>query len=270
MNIVDPGPFRTLRYERRGAGAWLIMTRPEEMNAISPALIEDIGAALSHAEADDTVRALVLTGTGNAFCAGADLKFTSSLDGDTTAIVNRVLQPLSDLIRRIRAFRAPVIAAVNGHCVAGGLETVLCCDLVVAAENAVFCDGHSRYGLLPAVGGALGLARAVGPFKAKEMLFTGGRYSARQMEAAGLVGRVVPDEDLHKATEELVAELAERSPLGLRRMKEMVNDGMETPWDVAARHELTVAERHFASGVPAEGMQAFTERRRPVFGPDPR
>jgi enoyl-CoA hydratase/carnithine racemase len=247
------------------------MTRPEEMNAISPALIGDISAALSEAETDERVRVVVLTGTGNAFCAGADLKFVRSLNGDATAIVNQFLQPLSDLLRRLRQFRKPVIAAVNGHCVAGGLETVLCCDLVVAAQDgAVFCDGHSRYGLLPAVGGALGLARAVGPFKAKEMLFTGGRYTAGQMEAAGLVNRVVPDAELQAATDELVSELAQRSPLGLRRMKEMVNDGLELPWDVAARYELTVAERHLHSDVPNEGLLAFAERRAPRFGPEPR
>jgi enoyl-CoA hydratase/carnithine racemase len=214
---------------------------------------------------------VVLTGTGNAFCAGADLKFVRSLEGDATATVERFLQPLSNLLRRLRQFRRPVIAAVNGHCVAGGLETVLCCDLVVAAEDgAVFSDGHSRFGLLPAVGGALGLARAVGPFKAKEMLFTAGRYSAQEMAAAGLVNRVVPDSDLHKATEDLVAELAERSPLGLRRMKEMVNDGLDMTWELAARYELTVSGRHLTSGVPDEGMRAFIERRPPRFAPEPR
>ncbi len=258
--------YRDIVFERRGAGAWIVFNRPERMNPITPELIREMDSALSEAEADPDVRAVVVTGTGNAFCAGAELKNAKSLvEGGSSGIVDDFLVPVSLLLRRLRAFPKPVIAAVNGYCMAGGLETVLCCDLVVAAESAVFSDAHARYGLLPAVGGAQGLARTVGPFKAKEMLFTADRFTARDMLAAGLVNRVVPDAELQRATQALVDTLAARSPAGLRRMKQMVNDGIEVPWDVAARLELLMAEVHTRSDDVREGLAAFAEKRQPKF-----
>ena len=262
--------YDTLICERRGAGMWATLTRPKEMNAISPALIQDLDAVLTEAACADDVAALVITGTGNAFCAGADLKFMQSLDGDATAISVRFLHPLTKFLRRLRALPKPVIAVVNGYCVAGGLELVLCCDLVVAAERgAVFSDGHARYGLMPAIGGPHGLVRSVGSFKAKEMLFTSDRYSAAQMERVGLVNWVVSDEDLVVTTEGIVSKLAERSQAGLATMKQMVNDGADMPWDQAARYDLLLNERHNTTSIPKEGFQAFVDRRRPSFGTGP-
>lgn len=247
----------TLRQERRDAGGWISLTRPDRMNALHPDLLADLRTALDALGADPAVRAVVITGTGPAFCAGADLAFIRSLGEDATAVVEQFLRPLAAVLRTLRALPKPVIAAINGHCVAGGLELVLCCDLVLAAEDARIADGHSRYGLLPAVGGAQGLARVVGPMKAKEMLFTGASYSGREMQAAGLVNQAVPAEELDGAAARLVATLAERSPSGLRRMKQMVDDEAEMPWDVAARYELAITERHLSTDVPGEGLAAF-------------
>lgn len=258
--------YRDIAFERRGAGAWIVFNRPERRNPITLELIRDMDTALTEAEADPEVRVVVVTGSANAFCAGAELKNVKGLvEKGSSGGGEDFLASLSALLRRLRAFPKPVIAAVNGYCMAGGLETVLCCDLVVAAESAVFSDAHARYGLLPAVGGAQGLVRAVGPFKAKEMLFTADRFTARDMLAAGLVNRVVPDEELHQATQALIDTLAARSSAGLRRMKQMVNDGIEVPWDVAARLELLMAEVHMRSDDAHEGLTAFAEKRPPKF-----
>ncbi|GAA4025149.1 enoyl-CoA hydratase/isomerase family protein [Streptomyces plumbiresistens] len=256
----------TLRYELRGPVAWIVLTRPERRNALGPEVIADLGRAVAAAREDDGVRVLVITGTDDAFSAGADLAFVRSLESPKD-IVDRFLRPLTEVLRAIRELPKPVIAAINGHCVAGGLETALCCDLIVAAEDARIADGHARFGLLPAIGGAHLLSRALGPHKAKELLFTGDTFTGAQLAELGLVNRAVPGDRLEEAVTTLAESLAERSPSGLARMKEMVNDGGSVPWQLAAALELTLTEAHLGTGAPAEGLAAFAERRAPVFGP---
>lgn len=255
-------------YERRGAGGWIILNRPQEMNAISPSWIAEVGRVLTLAEEDHDVRAIVITGRGKAFCAGADLKANLAfLEKGSATIVQRFLQPLSDLLRRMRNCPKPVIAAVNGYCMAGGLETALCCDLIIAAESAFFGDQHSIYGLLPAIGGAQGLGRNLGPMRAKEIMFMGDRYSAQQFYDWGLVNKVVATANLEKETEAMVERLAERSPAGLRRMKQMVNDEFEMHWESAARYELSLTEAHLGGRDVREGLEAFVQKRKPRFEP---
>lgn len=260
--------YETLEFERRGSGAWVTFNRPEAMNALTVKFIEEMNRVLSVVRNDDSVRALVLTGKGRGFCAGADLKASLALKEKEgpMATVSHFLIPLQEMLRTLRHLPKPVIAAVNGFCMAGGLEMALVCDLIVAAESAKFSDAHARYGLLPAIGGALGLTRALGPYKAKEVMFTADHYSAKDMQAAGLVSRVVPDGDLIEATDALVAQLAERSPGGLARMKQMVNDEIEMPWDQAARYELSINANHLSSSPDLmEGLRAFQEKRKPAF-----
>ncbi|RYE42708.1 MAG: enoyl-CoA hydratase/isomerase family protein [Hyphomicrobiales bacterium] len=258
--------FTVIRYERRAAGGWIILNDPDNMNAISPTQIAEVGQALTLAENDPEVRAIVLTGTGRSFCAGANLKVNSGLlADDAERVVADFLLPLKQLLRRYRESRKPVIAAVNGFCLAGGMETLLCCDLVVAAEGAQMGDQHATFGLLPAVGGAQGLVRNLGLMRAKEMMFTGGRFTARQLYDWGLVNQVVAPEKLHEATEELVQHLSERSPAGLARMKQMANDEAEMPWEASTRYELALTYGHFFTGDVQEGMQAFIEKRKPAF-----
>lgn len=258
--------FSLIRYERRGRAGWIIYNDPENMNAISPAQIVEVGEALTLAEKDPEVAVIVLTGTGRAFCAGANLKVNSGLLMDNAdRVVNEFLVPLKHLLRRYRESRKPVIAAVNGFCMAGGMETLLCCDLVVAVEGALMGDQHATYGLLPAVGGAQGLIRTLGMMRAKEMMFTGGRYTAEQLLDWGLVNKVVPAARLQGAVDELVELLAQRSPAGLARMKQMANDEAEMPWEASTRYELALTIGHFAGGDVQEGMQAFVDKRPPQF-----
>ncbi|MBV8194140.1 MAG: enoyl-CoA hydratase/isomerase family protein, partial [Candidatus Dormibacteraeota bacterium] len=158
-------------YEVRGPAAWIRLTRPDKRNALSPDVLAGIGVGLDRAERDG-VRAVVITGSGPAFCAGADLAHVRGGLGDLDAIA-RLLADAGTLTRRIEAHPAPVVAAVNGAAIAGGLELVLACDLVVAAENATFADGHVAYGLFPGAGSSVRLPRLIGANRARYLMYTG-------------------------------------------------------------------------------------------------
>lgn len=260
--------FAHIQFEKRGSGAWIIFNQPEVMNSISIPVIEDLSRALDLAENDGSIRAVVLTGNGHAFCTGSNLKASLKLKEEKGqfATLPYFLLPLMKVLHRLRKLPKPVIAAVNGYCMAGGLETVLCCDLVIAAESAKFSDAHAKYGLLPGMGSAVTLARTIGPYRAKELMFTADHYSAADMRDAGLVSQVVADDKLHEAAEALVAKLSDRSPEGLARMKQMVNDEMDMPWEVATRYELAIHTNHLLSSPDLmEGLRAFRDKRSTAF-----
>ncbi|MCW3039616.1 MAG: enoyl-CoA hydratase [Solirubrobacterales bacterium] len=250
-------------YELRGSAAWIRLTRPEKMNAIDADVVAGLNAGLDRALSDQA-RTVVLTGTGRVFCAGADLK--AALRGlDDLSAIEQLLAGANAVIRRLAAHPAPVIAAVNGLTIAGGLELVLACDLVVAAEDAPMGDGHATYGVLPGGGASVRLPQRIGAARAKELLFTGTPVSAAEMHRLGLVNRVVPADQLETAVDELCATLATRSRQMLAAAKDLVEDGLGRPVEEALDHELAVLLRHLHSTDVAEGLAAFSEGRRPVF-----
>src|SRR3990172_2107434 len=179
--------FETIIYEVRGGAAWITLNRPEALNAISPAMIRELGQALDRAEDAPGRRAVVLGARGRAFCAGADLKALKEAGEDNARFLDDVLA----IMNRLERFRLPVIAAVNGMALAGGvgggLELLLCCDLVIAAQSAKIGDAHANYGLLPGGGGSVRLPRKIGPTRAKYLMFTGEFVPAADLVAAGLV-----------------------------------------------------------------------------------
>jgi len=259
----------TMYSEKRGSALWITLDRSDRKNAINLTLVEELSQALDAAMADKTVRAVVITGAGDAFCAGADLADTgesvrNSDSGDKDQILH-FLKRFELLLRRIRALPKPVLTAINGVTCAGGLELVACCDINVAAESASFSDAHSRWGFLPGLGGGRELARAVGSHKAKEMMFTADFYSAAQMAASGLINHVVPASALTQFTESLVAKLANKSPRGLAKMKQLINDGTDIPSDVAARYEMLCLEAQLHSPDFLIGISAFENSTAPEF-----
>ncbi|MFM0479575.1 enoyl-CoA hydratase/isomerase family protein [Paraburkholderia strydomiana] len=249
--------------EVRDGAIWLTLNRPEAMNSISPAVVQGLMHGLDLATTSNEVRAVVLCGTGRAFCAGADLKFVRST-GDADG-VGSFLGDFLVLLNRLEAFPKPVIAAVNGMALAGGLEMVLCCDLVVAARSAQFGDAHANYGLLPGGGGSVRLPRKIGPTRAKYLMFTGEFVSAGHMKLAGLVNEIVDDPALLEAVGALAASIAAKSPLGLARMKALVDDGLQQPHETALRQELLMSALHEQSHDMHEGLAAFEEKRAPRF-----
>jgi enoyl-CoA hydratase len=251
--------------EARDQALWVTFNRPAAMNAITPDVISLALRALDNAERRDDIHAIVLTGNGPAFCAGADLKFAQGALESSANGTDQFLADLLVLLNRLERFSKPVIAAVNGLALAGGLELVLCCDLVLAARSARFGDAHANYGLLPGGGGSVRLPRKIGATRAKYLMFTGEFVSAETMEQAGLVNAVIDDAALPEACAALVRKIAAKSPLGLARMKALVNDGLEQSADVALRQELLMSALHQHSHDMQEGLAAFQEKRSPRF-----
>lgn len=250
--------------EIRGGAMWITLNRPDALNALTPAVINGINAALDRATSE-RVHAVVLTGAGRAFCAGADLKFVRNRSDAAAASLNEFLQTILVTMHRLETFPMPVIAALNGITLAGGLELMLCCDLVIAVRSAKLGDAHANYGLLPGGGGSIRLPRKIGSARAKYLLYTGEFVPAEELVTAGLVNEVVEDGALVEAVDRLVAKLTTKSPLVLRRMKALVDDGLEQPLAVALRQELLASEVHAHSHDLKEGLAAFEEKRKPSF-----
>jgi enoyl-CoA hydratase/carnithine racemase len=260
---VTDGP--AVLVERRGDALWLRLNRPDRMNGISPEILAGLEAGLDRAERDPDVRAVVITATGTAFCAGADLAHVRRLV-DESGGHQAFLREAGRVLCRIEEFPLPVVAAVQGLALAGGLELLLCADLVVAAESARIGDAHANYGLLPGGGGSIRLPRRVGPARARYLLFTGDVLPVCDFVGTDLVTVVAPDDGLDDAVDALVAKVARKSPDGLRRMKELVADGMEVPQAVGLRMELQQSAAHEQSPDFREGLAAFFGKRPPRFG----
>jgi enoyl-CoA hydratase len=258
--------FSEIAYDCRGRGAWIRLARPKALNTLTPTIVVEINAALDRALADPNVIAIVLTGTGRAFCAGADLKFLNDLPEDQK--MNRTaafLESVQQLMVRLEKLPKPVVAAVNGLATGGGMELLLCCDLAVAAQSARLGDGHANFGLLPGGGASVRLPRKIGSTRAKFLFFTGELLPAADLVAAGLLNDIVPDAELDQAVDRLVDKLSNKSPLGLSRMKTLVDDGLEQPKEIALRAELVAGGLHAHSFDMQEGIAAFNEKRTPQF-----
>ena len=247
---------------RRGAVGWITLERPKAMNALSRDMIEGMTATLQAWRDDAEVRAVVLTGTGPAFCAGADLKTASAVVAPGE---KDFLDCIVTFFDTLRAFPKPTIAAVNGMTLAGGLEAVLACDIVIAARSARLGDGHSNFGVFPGGGGAAILPRKLPANVAKYLLFTGDAISAEEMKAHGLVNEVVADAELADRAQALGEKLAGKSPLVLARMKRVANEAADKSTSDALRHELLELRDHQRSWDIQEGLRAFVEKRAPQF-----
>lgn len=246
--------------------ARLRLNRPDAMNTLSRGLLGELDEALTEVQKDTTIRVVVLTGSGTTFCAGADLKGLSRADGsiDPNGIVDFV-RLASATIERIPALTKPVIAAVNGYALGGGLELALACDFVVASKSARLGDAHANYGLLPGGGASVRLPRVVGPGVARYLAFTGDSVPAADLVPLGLVYEVVDDEELEVRVGEIAARIAEKSAPGLAHMKRLINDSLEHTLTRALRMEHQALAAHVHSADVHEGLKAFRERRNPQF-----
>lgn len=257
--------YETIIFEKKEAVAKITLNRPEVMNAMNDVMFREIGQALEDSEEDNNIRVVVITGNGRAFCSGVDLKFarekltSQKAKEDFYRLGNRVK------MRRMEEMSKPVIAAVNGFALAGGFEIVLACDLAIAAEDATIGDQHMNYGLFGAGGSPYRLPLLVGIRKAKELIFTGKWISGKEAERIGLVNRAVPADQLESAVDEMVAQLADKSPVAMRISKAYIN---RTAFiDADSRLELLIMSALVlgASEDSQEGMRAFAEKRKPVY-----
>jgi len=258
--------YSRIIYETRDRAAWITLNRPDDLNCIDDTLAEELCEAIAQAESDDEARVVVLTGAGRAFCAGADLKHVHGiLSSGNPETIRRFMRFARNAFARVADCEKPLIAAVNGIAAAGGCELILACDLVIAAESATISDAHANFGLLPGGGGAARLPRKIGPARAKYLLYTGEFLPAATLCEWGLINEVVPDAEFKGAVEALVAKLTAKSPLVLRRMKALVDDGLDGSLEAALRAETKIWEGHATAADFAEGLAAFTEKRVPNY-----
>ncbi len=254
-----------LEYKQVGPVAWITLNRPDAMNAINLEILDKYEQLLPKIAVDDSVKVLVITGNGRAFCAGADLKeILASTNGPAgeTDFIDRLTVNVLDVLRN---FSKPVIAAINGITMAGGLETAMCADIVIAADSARIGDAHANYGVYPGAGGAALLPRLIPLNVAKYLLFTGETLSATQMMGYGFVNRVVSLADLPQEAQKLAELIAEKSPIALQRMKVVANASADKSRDDALQQEQVLFRRHMRSYDMQEGLSAFSEKRKPEF-----
>jgi enoyl-CoA hydratase len=248
--------------ERTGRVGVITLNRPRQLNALNDALMDALGEALLRFDADDGIGAIVITGGAKAFAAGADI--AAMVDWSYMDVYR------SDFITRnwetIRRVRKPVIAAVAGFAMGGGCELALACDIVIAAESARFALPEIKLAMLPGAGGTQRLPRAIGKAKAMDMCLSARMLDAVEADRYGLVSRVVPDERLHDEALALAGTIAAFSLPALMAIKESVNRADEGSLSEGIGFERRQLHARFASDDAHEGMKAFLDKRKPVFG----
>jgi 2-(1,2-epoxy-1,2-dihydrophenyl)acetyl-CoA isomerase len=256
--------YQTLLVDRAGALATITMNRPQARNALDLTMRQEMLAALDEIEADETARVLILTGSGEHFCAGGDVK-TMRARRQTAAEGRERVQMLNKMVLRLVDFPRPTIAMVDGYAVGAGTNLALCCDLIVASERAKFGELFNKIGLAPDGGGTWFLSRLIGLARAKELIFTGDVFDAAEAARIGLVNRVVPTGELRAVTRALAEKIA-AGPPGVQRMaKHMVNRAATT--DLAAALDLEAYSQGLAIAGDdhQEGLTAFFDKRAPKF-----
>ncbi|HEU5433073.1 MAG TPA: enoyl-CoA hydratase/isomerase family protein [Thermomicrobiales bacterium] len=253
---------RNFTIERDGPLAVLTFIREERLNALDSQTFRDLIAAAADFERDPDVRAVIITGRGKGFVAGADINEYVDIDLTQYVAFQRLGRRMYD---RWEALPKPVIAAVNGYALGGGFELVLIADIVVASERAKFGLPECKLGLMPGGGGTQRLTRLVGRNKAKELIMTGDFVDAAEAQRLGVVNRVVPADELLPAAKAIATTIAGRAPLAVTMAKELVNAGLNASLPAAITMEMGMAATLYASRDAQEGINAFLEKRSPAF-----
>jgi enoyl-CoA hydratase/carnithine racemase len=240
--------------------ALLRLNRPEARNALSPELMERLIAELERLDPDPEVRCIVIAGSEKVFAAGADIKAMAE-----RSFAEALRHPAASFWRRLAAIKTPLIAAVSGYALGGGCELALACDMIVAAETAVFGQPEINLGIIPGGGGTQRLARAIGKQRAMELVLTGRRFDAAEALDLGLVNKVVAQDALPAAALGLARTVAEQPPIAARLAKQAVIAAEETALSAGLETERRLYELAMATEDRVEGMQAFLEKREPKF-----
>ncbi|MET4704113.1 enoyl-CoA hydratase [Frigoribacterium sp. UYMn621] len=252
--------YENILLERRGRVGLITLNRPEALNALNLALMNDVVAAATELDADAGIGAIVITGSARAFAAGADIKEMS-----TQSYMEMYLADWFSGWDRLAAVRTPLIAAVSGHALGGGCELAMMCDFIIASDTAKFGQPEIKLGVIPGIGGSQRLARAVGKAKAMELILTGRTIDANEAERAGIVARVVAADMLLDDALATATTIAGMSLPIAMLAKEAVNAAFETTLDAGIRFERRVFHSVFATDDQKEGMRAFIEKRSPHF-----
>ncbi len=248
-----------INYEVKDAYAILTINRPEALNALNSAVLDELNATLDAIDVN-TVRALIVTGAGEkSFVAGADIGEMSSL---TKAEGEAFGKKGNDVFRKLETLPIPVIAAVNGFALGGGCEISMSCDIRICSDNAMFGQPEVGLGITPGFGGTQRLARLVSPGMAKQLIYTARNIKADEAYRIGLVNAVYPQEELLPAAEKMAAGIAKNAPIAVRACKKAINDGLQVNMDDAIVIEEKLFGSCFETHDQKEGMSAFLEKRK--------
>jgi len=246
--------------------ALLVMNRPDKLNALNNELATALNQAFERIGKDDSVRVVVLTGAGRAFCAGGDLAMIGKgREARDPKQLEPILRAGMGAVLRMRTIQQPVIAAVNGAAAGAGMNVALAADIRIAAEEASFGQNFAKVGLFPDYGGTFFLPQLVGPSKAAEMFYTGDMIDAQTALRLGLVNRVVPGAQLEAEVKAYAAKLAGGPPLAMRAVKQTLFAADKEALKRALEAEVVQQMRCFASEDSLEGIRAFFEKRTPNF-----
>ncbi|MCC6192980.1 MAG: enoyl-CoA hydratase/isomerase family protein [Burkholderiales bacterium] len=245
-----------------GSVATLVLNRPEALNALDPQTVVELTEAVDRVNQNSAVRVIILTGSGTrAFCAGADLKKT--MPGSATAADTDAPRAMS--YREAMTAGKPIVCAINGYALGGGLELALACDIRIAASSARFGLPEVRIGSIPGGGGTQRLPRAIGASDAMLLLLTGDHIDAAEALRIGLISRVVPAPELMEHAQSIATRIAANGPLAVRAVKRLVHHGASLPLDAAIAAEQDAFRELLHSRDRIEGRLAFAEKRAPVF-----
>ncbi|MGC9071877.1 MAG: 3-hydroxyacyl-CoA dehydrogenase/enoyl-CoA hydratase family protein [Acidilobus sp.] len=249
-----------VRYEK--PIAWIILNRPNKLNAISPEMIKELGETLDEIEEKQDVRVVILTGSGKAFSAGADVTAFAGITPIQAAIFSRKFQ---ELTLRMQYYTKPIIVAINGYALGGGLEMAMSGDIRIASETAMLGQPEINLGFIPGAGGTQRLPRLVGRGKAKTLIYTGDMISARDAASMGLIDLVVPPERLEQEARSLALKLAEKPPIALLAAKLAIETGLESNIWSGLALEAGLFGLLFSTEDVVEGVSAFLEKRKASF-----
>jgi enoyl-CoA hydratase len=251
----------TVKITRDAPIAVVQLDRPEVLNALSEELMDELVASLETLDGEPDIRCIVLTGSDKAFAAGADIK-QSFVDATSASMLE---QDLTTRWERVRKIRKPIIAAVSGYCLGGGCELAMTCDIIVASETAQFGQPEVNLGIIPGAGGTQRLTRAVGKYRAMEIILTGRRVKADEAKAIGLVAQVYPAATWLEDAKTLARTIAEKPPIAVRLATEAIDLAWNSTLDAGLEFERKAFYLLFSTEDKKEGVDAFVNKRKAVF-----
>ena len=260
--LIEEKKLSTILVRLEPPIAWIVLNRPERLNAINIDMLKELSSVLDSLEEDERIRVLILTGAGRAFSAGADVTGFMGITPVKAAIFSRRFQ---EILNKIEYYTKPVIVAINGYALGGGLEIAMSGDIRIASETAQLGQPEINLGIMPGAGGTQRLPRIVGASKAKEIIFTGDMISASEALKIGLVNYVVPPEKLEEEARRIALKLAEKPPIALMTAKYAINYGLETNIWSGLAYESSLFGLLFSTEDVIEGVSAFLEKRKPKF-----
>jgi enoyl-CoA hydratase len=250
INVIREAPVATVQ-----------LNRPEALNALSEELMDELVASLEQLDDDPEIRCIILTGSEKAFAAGADIKQTF-VDATPASMLE---QDLTSKWERVRKIRKPIIAAVSGYCLGGGCELAMTCDIIVASETAQFGQPEVNLGIIPGAGGTQRLTRAVGKYRAMEIILTGRRVKADEAKAIGLAAAVYPAATWLEDAKTLARTIAEKPPIAVRLATEAIDLAWNSTLDAGLEFERKAFYLLFSTEDKKEGVDAFMTKRKAVF-----